>query len=292
MDFSDVISVVKNDGSISYQNQVASDYWYALLHEGIVGRIPYVYVVALVAIIVFFIGACIKCRDEKVSILLLDLWIILVGIAYVLLMYYLYLTAFGEIEAVNLASYDRYMNSYLIAAVMLGIAILFSVAKQRILRFIVLLTMFFWLIIPVTNSYYIRQMMPGYVTGDIDSVEEYSKYVDTILQNTPAEVETKVYMVTCGDTGNIGIHINYYANPRTIEWGSVGPKRYEGDIWSVNYDVENFVNKVSEYEYLYLLDIDDCFVEAYNDAFVYTEDMYEGNMMKIQLNDGKICCEE
>lgn len=287
MSSSDIISVIKNDGTISYQNQVASRYWSEIIHEGIVGRMSYVHVVVLVAIFVLLIGKLAKSKYEK-SYLLLDLWIVLAGIAYALLMYFLYLTAFVEVEAVNLISYDRYMNSYLVAAVMLGIAVFYSVDNVRILRLIILLSMAFWLITPITNGYCVSQMMPGYVTGDIKRYEEYSKYVDVIEQNTPETVETMIYMITCGDNGNICAHIDYYSNPRTIYWESVGSPRYDGDIYSIQYDIDEFVNKASEYEYLYLANIDDDFKKNYGEAFANQECVREGNIMKIQIKDGKI----
>jgi hypothetical protein len=285
---SDFINVFSHDGAVSYQADVQKAYLSALIHTGTVGGFSYIAVLAVVMAGIFAFIIVNKSRKEKIELLLLELWIVLAGIAYALIMYYLYMTAFGEYEARALASYSRYMSSYLIAAVLLFVAAFY---RQRKLCNIVVMggmTFAFGLCI-IKRPIMMQQILPGYMTNDISDYSVYESYADTITEYTPEDVHTTIYVVTCGDTGNLSTHLNYYTNPRTLAWGSIGAPRYEGDVWSTEMTIADFVNTVSGYKYLYLAKLDDNFTKVYGDAFEDINEMYQGNLMKVKVENGKIC---
>ena len=125
-----VLGIIAHNGAVSYQDIAEKRYFSAIVNKGIIGNASYL---AVILIVVIVLGAFAYVLDgiERRKVILIDLWILLAGIAYALLMWVLYLTSFSEYEALNLASFERYMETYLLAALFIAFGTFVYFSKEK-----------------------------------------------------------------------------------------------------------------------------------------------------------------
>ena len=97
-----------------------------------------------------------------------------------------------------------------------------------------------------------------------------------------------LYIVKRGDNGDFLWHQRYYCNPRTIGGGSIGPMVDEGDIWSSDLTIEEFVSIVENYDYIYFCGLDEVFISKYSEAFKDPSKIVDGKIYKVVDADSKI----
>lgn len=221
-----------------------------------------------------------EIRQRMIYLLLAAAWVLLAGIANALLMYYLYCTAFSEYEAVNLASFGRYMDTYLVGAVLIFVAVWFTsgVTKRFPDIFVVM-----WFIIAIDligHPTVFHQMLPGKYANDEKIISEYENMADNLAENI-GEADS-VYIMSRSDNGFLPAIEGYYLLPHNIAGGSIGPACYEGDIWSEDISVEEFIERVSGYDWLYLENVDDVFLQKYADAFPKKEMIESDALYRVQ----------
>jgi len=271
-----------------YQDAVNEIYWESILTRPVYGKLSYAFALLAVVIALLVLAYSRKEKAEKNRLLLLDLWVAVVGIIYMLLVWYLYLTAFSEREAISIASYERYINSFLLAAILLLITILFHQRDLITKRTMSIGVVAFLLCMIWQHPDAINQLKPGVLMTDEDTYRTYQPYVTAINSETEATPDTSVLCITCGDNGGISARLAFYCNPRIISWISPGTSRDGSDWYSSNITVEEFVERVASYDYLYLAKIDDIFKENYADAFNDFEDIQQYDIFKVKIENGKI----
>lgn len=225
------------DSTISYLDEVKNIYVDAIIHRDILIHGSYV-VAILFIVIAFFVLACFTNNSlKKRKIIFSGIWTLGAGIFYGMLMYFLYCTAFSEYEAVRLASYERYMNSFVITILFFLLATYYDsdIWKKHIKGYYVLLTFL------ITDLAFLHinafdQVLPGNIMRDKEKVSVYTNNADVIIENT--NDDSSIYIVKRGDNGDFLWHQRYYCNPRTIGGGSIGPMVDEGDIWSSDLTIE------------------------------------------------------
>lgn len=148
------------------------------------------------------------------------------------------------------------MNSFVITILFFLLATYYDsdIWKKHIKGYYVLLTFL------ITDLAFLHinafdQVLPGNIMRDKEKVSVYTNNADVIIENT--NDDSSIYIVKRGDNGDFLWHQRYYCNPRTIGGGSIGPMVDEGDIWSSDLTIEEFVSIVENYDYIYFCGLDE-----------------------------------
>ena len=279
--------------SISYLGIVRESYLTAVFTRNILAFGSYALILILITALFFVMAAFIKDKIEKKKTIAAGIWTILSGIYYAFLMYFMYCTNFEEYEARRLASFERYMNTFIIVALFLLLAVYFESelwkSKKKRLPLYVLTGVIF-AGIAVFYPEAVVQVLPGFVTGDERSMAVFTDGATVIKENT--EENSSVYIVVRGDNGDYLRHQEYYCGPRTIGGGSIGPVMYDGDIWSEDMTVDEFIEDLEGYDYIYFSDVDDVFESKYSDAFEDPTLISDGVIYRIVEIDSKVYLEQ
>ena len=277
--------------AIPYLKTVKEVYIDAIIHKDILIHGSYLATMIAIVIALFIIVKFCDDNDKRKKAALVGFWTIGSGIFYALLMYFLYCTAFIEYEAVRLASYERYMNSFVIAAVFLLVAVYFdsNIWKKHLNSFYLIFALLFFDMLFFHVSAF-DQILPGTIMHDSETISVYTSKAEIIINNT--NEDEKIYIVKRGDNGDFIFHQKYYCNPRTIVGGSVGPALFDGDIWSSDKSIEEFIDSVKGSDYIYFCVLDDAFRLKYSEAFANPELLVDGAFYKITRIDTKIYLEQ
>ena len=278
---------------IPYLSQVKAAYVDALIHRGILIRNSYLTAMLLITVL-FVIIAFLSESSKRVKIIAAAVLTSGTGVGYALLMYFLYATAFSESEAVNLASYERYMNSFVLAAVIFLVAVYFdSEIWKRFTEgfgWIVVLLAMDLLILHRDN---LRQIPPGNIAHDEGMVEGYSASADdmrsaaeTIMGAT--DENESIYIIKRGDMGDYIWRERYYCSPRTIEGGNIGPAVDAGNMWSTDLSPEEFAAALKNFHYIYFAGVDDAFIEKYSSVFDDPSKIKDGALYRIHDAGAKV----
>ena len=279
LSISSIFSVFFGSGSNSFIEQVRSAYLSALFSRNILLDGCYIFALIAVVAIIYVLGYFQEGQLKK-KINLSALWVFLCGIAYAILMYFLYCTMFSEYEALILASYERYMNTFIVPALLLVLYIFFSSytwLKYKKSLYICVGAVAAYLLLFHSSAF--TQVLPGYLTDDNSKVAYLQTAADDINSSTPEDSST--YIITRGDSVGTMIYHRFYCAPRYIDGASVGPATFDGDIWSLDFSVEGFIQTVLEYDYLYLNVVDTVFIEKYGVAFDNPSMIANGALYKI-----------
>ena len=287
---SEVFTSPKNS-PITYLKQVKDAYIEAIFHRDILLHGSYVVVILAAVIILYIMSRFANDPLTRRKMMIAGAWVVGSGSFYGILIYFLYCTSFSEYEAVHLASYERYMNSFVIAVVYLIIAAYYDsdIWKKNIKSYycLVILLLFDLAFLHVTAF---DQILPGTIMHDEEKVSGYIAHAVTIMEKT--DENDTIYIVARGDDGNFIWHQRYYCSPRTIDGGSIGPAVYDGDIWSSDITVTEFISSVKEHDYIYFSGLDDAFLEKYSAGFADPELLVNGAIYKITDADSKIYLEQ
>lgn len=264
-----------------WSEEVSKAFVKSLFFKGVVYRIPYVLFVGGCCFLLFVLSRYISDEIVRKKIMLINLWICLAGAAYAVIMNVLYLVAFGEYEASILASYERYMSTFLLAIAFIVIATYVVFYSEKLFSVLVISAAFVLedLLIFVD----LNQILPGTITGE---VAHHTYISNDINEHVPLEDST--YILDCGTNGEIPTKIRYYCSPRDIEFGSIGKKRNSEDVWSRDCTDKELIELLECYDWMYVLNADDVFKEQYEDCIVSDYSIENGRLYKIYIRDGKI----
>lgn len=275
-----VIGIITHNGAVSYQNIVETRYFSAIVNEGIIGNASYLVVILILVIV---LGAFAYALDgiERRKVLLIDLWIMLAGITYALLMWILYLTSFSEYEAMNLASFNRYMETYLLAALFIAVGAFVYFSKEKMQTWIVVLA-----VIVLQNVIFFvdfTQLLPGTITGEKTA---YEGETNLLLRET--NEDDSICIVMGGDDLTGPVAMRYRCFPRRFSSIRPGKPNSDKDVWSEDLSVSELVERLESYDYVYFWNIDEKFINKYSDAFVNPENAKIGNLCQISKEGSKL----
>ena len=268
MKLSSVLEVFKSsaESSIPYLEDVRRTFTDAVLYRDVLLHGSYAAAIGGIVAIMLLASWLVKDRQEKRTAYLATLWTLLTGIFYALVMYFLYETAFSEREARYLASYERYMNTFTVCAAMFALYVFYASSLwkkyRKALPAAVLALMSFVLIFGHVSAF--SQVIPGFLTDDREktrSLREMAEQINTVPERA------SIYELTRGENGWILVQLRYYCAPRALAGGSIGKKMYDGDVFTRNLTVEQFVKEAGKYDYLYVNSVDAPFMEQYSAAF-------------------------
>lgn len=201
------------------------------------------------------------------------------SVCYALVMYILYMSSFGALEGPPLASFNRYMMSYLFIGsclvIMIAIELINNndISKKGILKLLSVLL----IILPFINTKSLSDLL---ITKEYKGTSENEEFLDFIKDIEALNRGTKLLIINQweNDAGTSimykyallysGIEFNIVAL-RTPEWHT----DFARDI-----SFEEWIELLNNYEYIYMLFPDDHFIEKYwlplNTVDLYNQGMY------------------
>ncbi|MGE5455573.1 MAG: hypothetical protein ACM3O4_00495 [Ignavibacteriales bacterium] len=293
----DSIKTILSGNLIGYRRDVVYDYikalFYTPLTDSSMMPITFFTSVGIFIIIFYILTNNMKKSIFKNSYILSGLFILLGAIGYSFLLLLTYLTIFCEYEAVNLASFQRYISTYTLGMFIIIIALLINKYRDKIKEFNKLLIIFFTFLLCFANfiallntTIFAREIISN--THDIrNSYKQFKNMVDKYVTN-----DNNIYFISTNDNGFDFYVANYEITPKKMNvnyaW-SIGKKYSEDDIWTVLKTTESWKKELIEnYDFVYLFDIDQQFVDQYGQLF--NSNIEDNQLYKVN-KDNKVILE-
>lgn len=204
-----------------------------------------------------------KKQQEKIIsfIIAMDIGFIL----YCLLLMATYMFAFTETEGRGLASYARYMNTYLLAWIVMLIGIIAHTKNKK--RELLLLTM----TLIILSSVNVLSIIKPVSKGESSVTPEIKEKANIIKENV--KLDEKVYLIyqNIGASGDYHV-LRYSISPIVTnlmyEW-NLGAPYFEGDIWTYDISQKEWEEKLKneEFDYVFIAKSDERFVKDYGNIF-------------------------
>lgn len=261
---------------LPWQNETITNFAKTYLYDkSIVLGLSYFRLTVAFAVVATIIA--IKNKQNRKEIILQSALIILASVAYALLMMLLYVFCFGEYEGPILASYDRYLGTFWFAIAMLGFCSVLKHFEAKELTKLPNLGI-------ITVLVFILAASPASIALTLNRAHDKNNYADdTNLLLSKLNEGDKVYIVAQGTNGVHNVKLKYYLMPieTNPSFGSIFSFGPEGgtDNWMHYLAPEEFKANFDSYDYLYLFNIDQYFIDQYGDQFEETP--VSGGLYKI-----------
>lgn len=282
MDFSNVIEVIFNKGGEDWQKITVENYYngiFDITNTTSYIQLNYIQGTVLGLAILLMIGKFSKNKMITENVKYLTITLFIGAIGYMLLMLYLYTFVFGAGEGPILASFNRYMPSYLLIIYSLDLMLIIFEFNYR-KKYYLINILFVILVVIQTPSIMWRL---GLKKPAIN--EEYKMIADDISK--VAKTEDKVFLVSQNTSGDYQFFVKYYTD-------GVDINRYfydlavEGDTKTIFYN--EVFNYIKDYDYVYLAKIDENFAKNY--SFLFDSKIMERKMYTIITNENEIKLKE
>lgn len=260
----------------------APEYYYATIDtfiEAIINRpiINWPVGVSYVGCLLIFpivLAICIKLSksvDSRQRTIVVGSILELAAVIYIPVMLVLYLFGFGKDEALGLACYDRYFITILYPMLLFLFISVLSILMQEhskhmnkiwVAGLICLLAF-----IPFSNLKV--ELTPGIFTDDVSSLFEGD--AEIINQNT--HEDASIFFICQGDNGSARNITAYLTSPRMLSTSHFNLSGTE---------VNEVIEYMKEYDYVYLSGIDSVFIENY--GYLFGEKFAEQNQQLYRIN--------
>lgn len=254
--------------------------------------------IIIINFVLFYITYLVLKKKDKIENKILITELIIIGLSEILYVFYLgavYMSNFSQFEAVNLASYERYINIVLFA-----IQVFISISIFDGLQYINYKNMGMVLLLSGLMLISPTKVIMQYLNGEYKTfaLQRRSQFwgIDEKIRKF-CNTGEKVYFVSQHDSG-----FNYWIvrfDCRPIELGA-GYDLNSNIGWSLSYkngsQDENITFNISpddwleiieeNYDYLALFFVDDSFIEDYKSMFETPEDIRSGEVYKINSKTG------
>lgn len=282
----------------SYRVDVLKNYIYGLFEQYLdIGytniRVNYIMlfiilIFSLYIVLKFQVKKGIIIREEAMVcgfILLMQLVVFIIGMCII------YIFNFSEYEAVNLASFSRYMNiAFFATALPLFLLIWKTIilSNKSKIRIYLLYFIFFMLLITPLIAVVDILSKKNFETA-YEWRQKYNMITDKIMDI--CDGDDLVYVISQEDAGIDRFVIKYNIRPNRVQddyvW-SIGQPFYDGDIWTTEKTAEEWQEELKEYDYVALYGLNDYFYENFSCIFAESEDIYEGGLYKVEKASGRL----
>ncbi len=237
----------------TWQYISATNYLNSVFHRNIFLNFSYITSLLIISILIFIL----YIKDRKKSILLAGFYII-GGIGYGLLMLILYTTSFGPFEGVILASFERYLTTYLFVGIILIMFELFNMDFKYKVVYIIL-----GIFISSSNLINLKPQLVYNSWGNY-------LYNDVVKIKNGVENDRGVYLISNNDNGSIPTIVRYYLNPMIVHSFNEG------------ISLEEFKNNILSVGYIYIIRYDSYLYENYLYPAMKIDYFEEGALYKIE----------
>jgi hypothetical protein len=209
--------------------------------------------------------------------------------AYLLVLLVLYMFFFGGYEGPRLASFDRYVNTYLVGVIIVLFGVMLSqYFKEKRDRATTNLVIAISILVMLPNLKAVKCDFSNSVKGQKDiGVESVSKYWKIIETKTPPN--SRVYFIWQGGNGTENTIFNFGIMPKTSNQGcwSVGAPYDNNDVWTCRLSEKEFEQKLKSYDYLFVGKSDNKFEQDFSYLFGDERSM-NGSLFQIIKEDNSI----
>lgn len=260
-----------------YQIETYENFMSATTKESIISSpLKVSYLVFTVSIFIFLCLLCYWFRNiySPGKIINLNVTLTFGAIGYALVMLFLYVFAFGKVEGPTLSSFNRYMPTFiLISLITIFILINCIIDKFDTKKYFIVFGIVLVFLLIIQNKENYLKLIPALRTSEKTL---YEKCSHDLLTN---EVfGKKIFIVAQDSEGDFQFRIKYYVgnietNLNNYDWEN--NKKY----------YETIKEYVSNYDYLYLAQINDEFENTFGQYFdkVKLYGLYEINNEKFEL---------
>lgn len=259
-----------------YQRQAIKNYFKAIKKENMTTsylHINYIECFIITMILLYFLYLLNKKHFLKHQIILIGLTITLGYIGYSFIMLIMYVFSFGPIEGPTLASFERYMPTFVLICLsfIFMLFIYINTNKKKINKLVILLT----ILVLMQSPSSIRKCYPRIIKPKMKGFEKMAKEIES---NT--KKGTKIYIIAEDSVGDYQFYIKYYLDDKTTNLNYFNLPTKDIDNYEDYYN-DNIKDYIHQFDYLYLAKLNDEFKEKYQ--FLFDNDkIEEGNLYKIE----------
>ena len=233
------------------------------------------YLVSFIIFVILLFIVNIFNRIDWKKIIKLFITILLGACGYFVLMLLLYLFCFKE-EGFTLASFDRYMDTYLIIEfIVLFIMVIKSIEKNKRLYLYLIISFILLLSINRGRIHYLKPTITR------ESITPYEVVSNRIIEKT--NEKDKIFLLSQETESLYQFSVKYYANPRITNL-----RYYELPLDEKDFE-DYFYNNVNDYmlkfDYLYVVNTTDELNNKYDFIF---KNIKNDELYKIKNENGKV----
>ena len=285
VDFEQLINVVIGIDE-TYKSVVWSNFWRYLVIVPVKIASTGLSLNYLSLLLVFLLTICILIRYaikqvgmHKSKGTLIFTIIVVQAIVYIIGLAVTYMFKFTEYEAMQLASYTRYMNILYLAMLMIivlsTIQMMYNIVDENRYFCAFAMCTFMVMISPMTVAF-------NYVTREAVATSQsirgaYQSVVDKVEHQI--EDDDNIYLIVQASSGYEKLVLTYLLRNYSVntQGYSIGEPFFEGDIYTVEKTPEEWIDELcEEYDYVLLYNINDYFIENYGNLFDTTEIVSNG----------------
>lgn len=174
----------------------------------------------------------------------------------------LYLFKFNDFEGLNLASYERYVSSFISFIVPIGLIFLLLISNE-LKTYTLIIVVIVVLIITMPNAS--RMYRFNEVNNQRLTLQKSIEKLKSL------DAQAKIFVIWQGTTGFEIFNIRYELLPRKINvscW-SLGFSYHENDIWSCMYSADELKDYIlKNFNYVFFASIDEKFESKYSHVFL------------------------
>jgi hypothetical protein len=271
-----------------YKAGVAYDYIRALFYTPLTNSsigITYAMSIGIFIILTYLLVSNMKKDKLRQSYITLSTLVIVGAIGYALLILIsAYLTIFTQYEAVRLASFERYLSTYSVGMLILIFALLIDKYKDdinKLMRFLIL-TFGGLLLFANFTAFLNITIFARADASNTNNIRSAYKEFKVVTDKYMSKKDV-LYFISTDDTGIDFFIARYELTPKKMNlaygW-SIGDKYNDKDIWTVPKTKEEWAKELLDnYDYVYLFDIDNPFINKYKDLFNISYDKINDNQL-------------
>ena len=259
-----VLKVFDGKGQ-QYQYETINNFFKAILKQRI-GIFPYtVFFIIMIGLLIYLYIR--KKDNERLKLLIYNILIIVIYPISLLLMY---IFIFSPAEAINLASFSRYLSTIVIFLILLNVLIL--IKDKTILKYEKIIT------ICVIILFFTNSTMKTFTIKkfkQIKRAKENRNEIRPIPKEISINPDNKIYFISnmTKDEGYYYWIFKYEATPLKTQ-----PNYYN--------DNENLFETLKNFNYIYIKDFDDNFSKKY--SAIFKNSLEANNFYKIEKENNEI----
>lgn|GEM_PF-2576906 len=259
-----VLKVFDGKGQ-QYQYETINNFFKAILKQRI-GIFPYtVFFIIMIGLLIYLYIR--KKDNERLKLLIYNILIIVIYPISLLLMY---IFIFSPAEAINLASFSRYLSTIVIFLILLNVLIL--IKDKTILKYEKIIT------ICVIILFFTNSTMKTFTIKkfkQIKKAKENRNEIRPIPKEISINPDNKIYFISnmTKDEGYYYWIFKYEATPLKTQ-----PNYYN--------DNENLFETLKNFNYIYIKDFDDNFSKKY--SAIFKNSLEANNFYKIEKENNEI----
>ena len=193
-------------------------------------------------------------------------------LGYIPVMIILYMFGFSVEETSNIVCFERYMNTVCGVATIVLLLITIRICFEDRRRYIAAIIVAILPIIMCPVGRLKIEFTPGYFAENVEEV--FYKDFDIIKENT--QDNSSIYIVNNGNE-SVNNMFTYYLTPRTISHEYINPDKYS---------VDEVVDYIKSYDYVFIVNAYEAFAEKYDTIFVGGDERMNNQQLYKVITDG------